>query len=207
MKWKAIVTVVVFLAVLGLIAGLGYHGYGRLEVTASRPTSPIEQFGFDFDMEDGSPLDRLGNLTSDEWVKLVALVIEGVEVEVTVTMENRSFVPLYVPGIDHQVYLEGHSFGTPVHTPSIVLHSWEKREIPVKITLTLGDAVPALLALMHATVSAGRIDVTIESTAKVGVFTYKRTTEMTFTVPDLPIPGLSDTGALELAGCVAAAGP
>jgi len=207
MKWKAIVTVVVMLAVLGLVAGLGYHGYSRLEVSASRPTSPIERFGFDFDREGGSALDTLRNLTFDDWVKLVALIIEGVEVEATVTMQNRTFVPLYVPAIDHQIYLEGHRFGTPVRTPSILLHSWEKREIPVSITLTLGDVPPAVLALLHSTVSGGKVDLTVESTARWGLLTFKRTTVMTITVPMLPIPGLPEAGSQELAASVAAAGP
>ena len=203
MTWRAIVTVVVMLAVLGLVAGLGYHGYSRLEVTATRPTSVVEQF----EVEHGSVLDTLKSFTVDDWVKLIALAIEGVKVEATVSMHNRTFVPLYIPAIDHQIYLEGHRFGSPVRTPSIVLHSWEKREIPVSVTLTLADLPPAALALLHSEVSGGKVDLTVESTAKVGLLTYKKTTTLTITVPQLPIPGLSDSGSLELAASVPATGP
>lgn len=149
--------------VVGIIISLASYGYASIEVNSSGNSTMVFEYEGDVD----SLLDLL--------------TPESVTVETTVDVHNNSFVPLYIPALEHNLSISGKSLGSPVYTQSIWLGPWGNETVPVSTSIP-GNALPRILLqyIKEYIQSGGSLDITVQSTARVAGVTLSRTQTVPF---------------------------
>ena len=161
------------LLILGMVAGiiisLASYGYGSIEVKSSGNSTLV----FEYEGE----IEALRDL----------LRPESVTVETTVDVHNNSFVPLYIPALEHNLSLNGKPLCDTVYTESIWLGPWGNETVPVQTSIP-GNALPLIFLqyIQEYIQSGGNVDITVQSTASIAGVNVSRTQtvpfEMTFPV-------------------------
>jgi hypothetical protein len=149
--WVAVILVAVVVAVFTV----AFYGYTGLDVEPGTDSTLTVQ------LNQGWPL------------------IAGVQVDTTADIRNTTFVPLYLPEMEHALYFGDEYIGDAERTPSMWLGPWAKKPMPVS-GFVPREALPAvILALIE---SGGSIDITVKSTATVAGVTVTQTDIVTFSV-------------------------
>jgi hypothetical protein len=149
--------------VVGIIISLASYGYGSIEVKSSGNSTLV----FEYEGE----IDTLRDL----------LRPESVTVETIVDVHNNSFVPLYIPALEHNLSLNGKPFCDTVYTESIWLGSWGNETVPVQTSIP-GNALPLIFLqyIQEYVQSGGSVDITVQSTASIVGVTVTRTQTVPF---------------------------
>jgi hypothetical protein len=116
-------------------------------------------------------------------------LIRGMTANATVDVRNSTFVPLYLPAMEHQMSVGGEPVGSPLSTPSMWLGPWGKDSMEVS-TYIPREELPGLI--MEYLLSGGDIDMTVESTGEVAGYTITRTQTVPYVVsnPVLSLRGV-----------------
>jgi hypothetical protein len=172
-----------FLIVLGFIAliaifilGLAVYSYRRLVITVkSFSSSP------DFKLKPTSVIGSLVNVITGNYVAAVAGFVNGVNLHGEIACINHSFVPLYLPGIEHKVSIGGRSCLNAFHTNAKWLWPGASNTIPIDMTISTND-IPqvALAGITHG----GVIGIEMQSTVTLGHFSYLKITSITTKITD-----------------------
>ena len=149
--------------VVGGIVGLVYYGYGSVAVESSGSSTLVLEYNGD--------IDSIREL----------LMPESVSIETTVDVHNNSFVPLYIPALEHNLSLQGKPLCGPVYTQSIWLGPWGSKAVPVSTSVPGNELPRILLQYIQEYFSSGEgVSITVQSTARVAGFTISRTQSVPF---------------------------
>lgn len=163
---RKFIRVLLILAVIaGIIVGLAYYGYGSIEVKTSGNRTLLLEYNED--------IDSLRDL----------LLPESVTIEMTVDVHNTSFVPLYIPALEHNLSIKGKPLGSTVYTQSIWLGPWGNETIPVSTSIP-GDVLPRIFLqyIQEYIYSRGSVDITMQTTARIAGITLTRTQTVPFNI-------------------------
>jgi len=155
--WAAVILVAVVVAVFVL----AFYGYTGLDVEPGTESILTVQRNPDWKPGSGERL------------------IAGIQVDTTADIHNTTFVPLYLPEMEHALYIGDEYIGDAERTPSMWLGPWAKKPMPVSGFVprdALPDVVKALIE------SGGSIDITVKSTAEVAGVTVTQTEVITFSI-------------------------
>jgi hypothetical protein len=155
--WAAVILVAVVVAVVAL----AFYGYTGLDVEPGTESILTVHRNPDWKLGSGEPL------------------IEGVTVDTTADIRNTTFVPLYLPEMEHALYIGDEYIGDAERTPSMWLGPWAKNPMPVSGYVPR-EALPAVIVALIE--SGGNIDVTVKSTATVAGVTVTQTEVVTFSI-------------------------
>lgn len=153
--WAAVILV----AAVGAAFGVAFYGYTGLDVEPGTESTLTVQL-------------------NPDWPDSGRL-IAGVEVDTTADIRNTTFLPLYLPEMEHALFVGDEHIGDADRTPSMWLGPWAKKPMPVS-GFVPREALPAvILALIR---SGGSIDITVKSTATVAGVTVTQADTVTFSV-------------------------
>ena len=169
------IVLLILLVLAGATAGLAYYGYSNLEVEFGEFTGLQPEFSIDAD----SLREAMEGLTVLEKLSVLRQYLDEVGIEATGELHNSTFVPLYIPPLDHELYVDGELLGGPVHTESMWLGSQETLSVPVEVRMPVAELPPRVIQLVY---SGGSIDVTVESAGMVGPFPVSTTSVVSITV-------------------------
>ena len=150
----------IFVAVIVAIVGLAVYGYTSLEVEQSGQSMLVVEINRDWRSSQG-PL------------------IRGVTAETTIDVRSSTFTPLYVPAMEHQLWIGGEPVGSPLQTPVMWLRPWGNRSLAVS-TFIPREELPGLVGVYL--LSGGDIDITVESSGTVAGSSVTWTQTVPFTV-------------------------
>jgi hypothetical protein len=156
---KALWVFLILAAVTGAIFGMIFYGYSSVEVKSSGNSTLVIELD-----EDRGRFDPL---------------IESVTVETTVDVHNNSFVPIFIPSMEHNLSVNGETVGGPIHTPSMWIGSWGKESVPVSTSVPR-EALPGII--LGYIVSGGDFDITVQSTVRIAGVTLTREQAVPFAV-------------------------
>jgi len=166
------VAVIFFLAVATI--ALGVYGYNQLET--------------DFDATNFSPeintspeniISTITDILSFNYLEAAIDLIDGVRIEGTLSFSNNSFIPLFIPGMEHQVYIEGQQCQEKFRTPSFWLGPSSHRDQTISLLVDLEDVPEILLQVL---VNGGTSNVQIYSEFSLGTFTIVKESTKSFSV-------------------------
>jgi hypothetical protein len=106
-------------------------------------------------------------------------LILGVTANATVDVHNYTFVPLYLPAMEHQLSVGGDPVGSPMSTPSVWLGPWGKDSVDVS-TYIPREELPGLI--VEYLLSGGNVTMTVESTGEVAGYAITRTETVPYVV-------------------------
>ena len=171
-----------FLMVLGaitlmaiILAGLAVYGYSRLVITLKSISASPE-----FKMKPASVVGSLFSVITGNFVAAAGGFINGVRIDGQIACLNHSFVPLYLPHMEHEVSLGGKPCLHPVHTHEIWLKPGSSETMAINMTLGTSD-IPqiALAGLTHG----GVINIEIQSRVTFGPFSYLKINRIATKIP------------------------
>ena len=152
---RAVWSAVIVVAVVAAVFVLAFYGYTGLDVEPGTDSTLTVQ------LNDGWPL------------------IAGIQVDTTADIHNATFVPLYLPQMEHALYVGDEYIGDAERTPSMWLGPWAKKPMPVSGFVPRAALPAVVLALIE---SGGSIDITVKSTATVAGVTVTKTDIVTFSI-------------------------
>ncbi len=156
---KALWIFLILAVVTGVVIGMIVYGYSSVEVDSSGNSTLVLELD-----KDRGRFDPL---------------IESVTVETTVDVHNNSFVPLYIPAMEHNMSMNGKPIGSPIHTPSMWIGSWGNESVSVSTSIPR-EALPGII--LGYIVSGGDVDITVQSTARIAGFTLTREQAVPFAI-------------------------
>jgi hypothetical protein len=172
-----------FLMVLGVITVLAIimvvlaiYGYSRLVITLKSINASPQ-----FKVKPGAVIGSLFSVITGNFVSAATRFIDSVRLDGQISCLNHSFVPLYLPDIEHEVSIGGKSCLNPIHTRALWLKPGASEAIPINATLSTSD-IPqvALAGLTHK----GVINIKIQSRVTFGSFSYTKITSISTKIPD-----------------------
>ena len=172
MLGKIVLTVVL---VVGVIVGLGFYGYSNVKVESSG-NNIIE---LKLKEGIGSLLDIIRGLTLREWLDEGGGIIDSVKIDTTVDVRNETFVPLFIPAMEHDLSIGGEPIGDPINTPSFWLAPGGNTTVSVTASVPR-DQLPGLI--LQYIYSGGNPDITVKSTTKIVGISVTRTQTVEFTI-------------------------
>jgi len=161
--WGAVVAVGVVVAVVAF----AFYGYNNLEVEPGTESTLVVQ-------------------VNPDWRPGSGPLVEGVRFDGTADIHNTTFVPLYLPQMEHALYVGEEYIGDAEPTPSMWLGPWAKKPMPVS-GFVPREALPAVLVALIT--SGGSIDITVKSTANVAGVSVTQTDVVTFSITN-PQPSI-----------------
>ncbi len=108
-------------------------------------------------------------------------LIAGVTVDMTIDARNSTFVPLWAPVLDHELFVGDEYIGDAERTPSMWLGPRGREPVAVSAFVPR-DALPTVI--LELILSGGNIDVTVESTATVAGVTFTIPTTVSLAIAD-----------------------
>jgi hypothetical protein len=150
---------IVILLVLLVAAevGVATYGYSQLQTTLQ-----IQQCSPEIDVAAKSGVSAVNRIT-------------GLNLEVVQVFTNASFVPLYVPPMNHEVAVEGKRCRSIIQTRAVAIAP--SGRVSQSIDLHIGSHELPEVAL-HPLANGGMIDVTIVSKIPLGDYSLARTTQV-----------------------------
>jgi hypothetical protein len=168
---------IVLLAIIFVV--LAIYCYGRLAFTLKSVSASPE-----FKMRPAAVIGSLFSVVTGNFISAAGAaggLVNGVRIDGQIACLNPSFVPLYLPEIEHDVSIGGKLCQHPFHTHALWLKPGASETMPINMTLGTGD-IPqvALMGLTHS----GVIDIEIQSKVVFGSFSYLKVTRITTKIPD-----------------------
>jgi LEA14-like dessication related protein len=185
---------------LALIIVIGFYGYNSVEFDSSGVNTLVIEFN-----ERTGSLFKSGNMTLGEWLRERDHILKGIRIEGTVDVHNTTFVPLFVPDLEHNLSIDSELIGSTIHTPSFWMAPWGNETVPVSASVPR-DQLPGMI--LRYIYSGGNIDITVESTTKIAGISINKTQTLPFRVTNPiitvllgsnPASVLTDVGKQEVA--------
>ncbi len=164
-KWTIIagVLLIVALAALGGVAGVGYSGLSVESPKVDRVEPALD-----------TSLVALGEagvrLLVGDSLGAANRVVEGLDVSVTVDIRNGSSVPVYVPTTTHTLLFSGVEVSDPISVAGGLLSSGEAMTLEFE-ALVPKERIPQ--ALLAGLVDGGHFQMEVMSNLKLGPFTVQ----------------------------------
>jgi len=171
LKVLSIIFIVIFVvAAIGI--GLTYYGYSSVKAEFGGLT----QFDPMYKADLGTILTAVSEGMLGNWLGAAGQFVEGVKLRGTLVFKNDSIVPVYIPSMEHKLYLGGELVGTAIKTPPMWIGPRGQKPVEVH-TIIPKDELPDIL--MRYIFTGGNLDITTESTIRVGAITFTKTSAST----------------------------
>jgi len=153
-----LVLIVVFvLLLIGAEFGLTAYGYSQLQTDLQ-----IQECSPKIDATAKSGVSAINRIT-------------GLNVEGLVVFKNPSFVPLYIPTINHEIAIEGKKCQSVIQTKTMAVAPNGTVSQPISLQISSHD-LPELV--LHPLANGGRIHIKIVSKLSLGGYSFTRTTQV-----------------------------
>lgn len=153
--------------VLIIIAGLGFWGYARLGTDFNS-----HQISPEIEVSGRSVITSVISAAERDWLGTFESYLKGVNIKGTITFHNPSPVPIYLPDMEHNVFIEGKECENPIRIGSLWLGPRATRTKSfdaLVITKDLPDLAVAALA------RGGTLNIKTETKTSLGVFSVTYT--------------------------------
>lgn len=157
---------------VALILAIGLFGWGYSTIDVDRAGGVSVKPSFNVSV--GSIVSAIGGLFSGNLLGVVGAVLEGVVVEGDIEFSNGSFLPLYLPAMDHKVSIYGTQMQESFRTEPFVLMPGETHAEEFRV-LVGTDQLPQLA--LEAVFGGGDWDIEVESSIGFGDFSFAKRTE------------------------------
>ena len=171
------IVLVVLIIIGGIVIGVAAYGYSNVKIQFSGVTGIQPQYATDL----GSILAALGQVALGNWLGAAKQFVSGVTIEGTIDFINPNIIPLWIPTMEHKLYIGGESIGTTIKTSSMWLGARTHKSVPVRTTIAVDDLPSILVEYIY---SGGSLDVSIESSIRMGTFSFSKTSKVTASVSD-----------------------
>jgi LEA14-like dessication related protein len=172
---KVIAGLIVLILVIGALA---WTGYNRLMVTSTEATgiTPALNTGV-------ASLARASiKVMTGDILGAADEVVEGVEVDIELTLENDFFTPLYLAPGSHAVFLNGVEITRQFQSESGWMRPFATKVLHISVAVPFEQFPEAVVAIL---IEGGNIDVKVESTIGWSIFTVDHTSDVyTYSVLD-----------------------
>ena len=169
------IVLVVLIIIGGIVIGVAAYGYSNVNTQFSGVTGIQPEYATDL----GSILAALGQVALGNWLGAAKQFVSGVTIEGTIDFMNPNIIPLRIPTMEHKLYIGGESIGTTLKTPSMWLGARAQKSVPVRTTIPVDDLPSILVEYIY---SGGSLDVSIESSIRMGTFSFSKTSKVTASV-------------------------
>jgi len=149
--------VILLLLLVAAEVGVATYGYGQLQTSLQ-----IQQCSPEIDVAAKSGVSAVNRIT-------------GLNLEVVQVFTNPSFVPLYVPPMNHEVVIEGKRCRNVIQTRAVAIAP--SGRVSQSIGLQIGSHELPEVAL-HPLSNGGTIDITIVSKIPLGDYSVTRTSQL-----------------------------
>ncbi len=148
---------ILFIVVL-ILLGLTLYSYARVETKVVSVDGVTPELGIGIDT---LLLTAVAYFTGGGTaLAAIKSVIDGVNIEATAEVRNRSFLPVYLPKTEHRVSLEGKEGTLAATTAGQWLSPGESITVPVKVLLPTDDIQDIALQVIR---QGGEVEVSIDS--------------------------------------------
>jgi LEA14-like dessication related protein len=165
------IVLVVLIIIGGIVIGVAAYGYSNVNTQFSDVTGIQPEYATDL----GSIIATLGQVALGNWLGAAKQFVSGVTIEGTIDFKNPNIIPLWIPTMEHKLYFGGENMGTTLKTPSMWLGARAQKSVPVRTTIPVDD-LPAIL--VEYIYSGGSLDVSIESSIRMGTFSFSKTSKV-----------------------------
>ena len=149
--------VILLLLLVAAEVGVATYGYGQLQTSLQ-----IQQCSPEIDVTAKSGVSAVNRIT-------------GLNLEVVQVFTNPSFVPLYVPPMNHEVAIEGKRCRSIIQTRAVAIAP--SGRVSQSIGLQIGSHELPEVAF-HPLSNGGTIDITIVSKIPLGDYSVTRTSQL-----------------------------
>jgi len=172
---RFIITAVVVIILLAVATvALGAYGYNQLETDFD-----ATNFSPEINTSLGNIIDTITDILTFNYLEAAIDLIDGVRIDGTLSFSNNSFIPLYIPEMEHQVYIEGQQCQEKFRTPSFWLGPSSHQNQTISLLVDIEDVPDILLQVL---VNGGTSNVKIYSEFSLGTFTIVKESTKSFSV-------------------------
>ena len=159
----AFIVVLTFVILIAVGVGLTANAYSNLETDFR--TSSVSP---DVDVSLGSISSMLLNIATGNFLGAAIAPLKGVIIEGQIIFQNNSFIPLYLPRMEHAIKLEGQPSENSAPTQAGWLSPHETKLEPFHIEIGKA-AIPTIV--LGALANGGQIRVDVDSSFRIAGFT------------------------------------
>ena len=149
--------VILLLLLIGAEVGIAIYGYGQLQTSLQ-----IQQCSPEIDVAAKSGVSAVNR-------------IMGLNLEVVQVFTNPSFVPLYVPPMNHEVAIEGKKCRNVIQTRAAAIAPSGHVSQSISLQISCHDLPEVAL---HPLANGGTIDITIVSKIPLSDYSFTKTTKV-----------------------------
>ena len=153
-----------------IAAGLTVFSYRRLKVCFGEARIQPE-----FQLSAGALIGAVVNVLTRNFASAAGGFIRGVRLDGKIACMNQGIVPLYLPATVHEVKIEGKTCPRSIQLCAFWLKPGATKTFPVSINLGKDD-IPGLT--IKVLTRGGKLNVEVKSSARLGPFSYSRTTRI-----------------------------
>lgn len=163
--YLALVVILIVVAIVGAEA----YGYSQLQTSfQAQQCSPIlNTLSFQ------SILSTIYSIVKGDLIGLISSIVTGLNVQGVITLNNPSFVPLYIPTMNHKVTIDGKECQNIVQTEAMWIAPYSDKSQAFSLQVSLGDLPGIALSTLA---NGGAIEITIVSEIPLGSFSITKTT-------------------------------
>jgi hypothetical protein len=154
--------IIVITFILAIVIGTQIYGYSSLKTDFSA-TGVSPQYNTDLD----SIVESILNIFNGNFLDAASLFIQGLNIEGSLVLTNDSFIPIYLPAMEHEIMLNGIPTQNLIQTDSMWLAPKSTHSETFQILIDTADLPQVILNLLA---NGGNIDIAIDSSASLGAF-------------------------------------
>jgi LEA14-like dessication related protein len=158
--------IVIVILIIAIAIGTQVYGYSSLQTDFNASgVSP------QFNTSVSSIAQSVINVFSGNLLGAASSLIKGLNVEGSLVLKNNSFVPIYLPDMEHTVSLNGIQTQGIIPTDSMWLAPRGSHTEPFAVLIDKADLSQVVLNLLA---NGGNIEISVDSSASIGGFTITK---------------------------------
>jgi len=159
LKKPIIITLVIVIAVIGLVFGLISYSYNQIEVSLS----DISTVTIELETLSLSNLISLGlDLLSGNWMEAVLDVVAGIDLGLIFELSNNGLLPVYIPELSYDLSINNIPIGQGYSEINTTINPGETKKIPVFQSFQKESFSLALESILR---TEGVVDIGVSGTA------------------------------------------
>lgn len=162
------IIVIFVLLLVGAVVGAEAYGYSQLQTSFQAQEVSPEIPG-----SRSSIWNAILNIFSGDLYSAVTSIVTGLNVEGTLTVSNPSFIPLYIPAMNHEVAIEGKKCPRAIRTQAMFIAPSSRESQRINLLISLRD-LPEMA--LRSIANGGAIHISIVSEIGLGEFAITKTT-------------------------------
>ena len=159
MKRVIIISVVIVIAIVGLVFGLIAYSYNQIDVSLSE----ISSVEIELETLSLSNLISLGlDLLSGNWMAAALDVISGINLGLMFELTNNGLLPVYIPELSYDLSINGIPIGQGYSEINATINPGETKEIIILQNFQKESFSPSIESILN---TEGVVDIGVSGTA------------------------------------------